>query len=217
MEKIRLILVDDHQLFCHSIGQSLKMGDRFSIVAQADSGESAIRLAAEYRPDIMIMDISMPDMNGMEATRQILAENHAIKILALTMHSERPYIMGMINAGASGYILKSCTYTELLTAIETLISGKVYLSPDIAHLVVNQAVNPNVHGTDIFLQISPREREVLQLIAEGHTSKEIAAKRGISPKTVDIHRNNLKKKLDIHTIAGLTKFAIARGITSANL
>lgn len=217
MEKIRLILVDDHNLFHQSIGQSLKREERFTVVAEADSGESAIGLAAEYRPDIMIMDISMPDMNGMEAARQILAENSAIKILTLTMHSEKPYIMGMLNAGASGYILKSCTYSELLTAIETVFSGNVYLSPDITHLVTNQVINPDNSANNWFSTLSPREREVLQLIAEGHTSREIAAKRGISPKTVDIHRNNLKKKLNIHTIAGLTKFAIARGITSADL
>ncbi|RLB87714.1 MAG: DNA-binding response regulator [Deltaproteobacteria bacterium] len=217
METIRLILVDDHNLFHQSIGQSLKKEERFTVVAQADSGESAIGLAAEYRPDIMIMDINMPDMNGMEATRQILAENAAIKILALTMHSEKPYVLGMLNAGAVGYLLKSCTYTELLAAIETVFYGKVYLSPDISHLVTNQVINPDNFTTDDLLKLSPREREVLQLIAEGHTSREIGAKSGISSKTVDIHRNNLKKKLEIHTIAGLTKFAIARGITSAHL
>jgi len=217
MEKIRLILVDDHKLFHQSIGQSLKKEKIFSVVAEANSGESAIRLAAEHRPDIVIIDISMPDMNGMEATRQILAENHAVKILALTMHSEKPYIMGMLNAGAAGYILKSCSYGELLTAIKTVFYGQVYLSPDIIHLVTDQAVNPDKHTTDILLHLSPREREVLQLIAEGNTSKEIANKRGISAKTVDIHRNNLKKKLDIHTIAGLTKFAIARGLTSTHM
>lgn len=217
LEKIRLILVDDHHLFHQSIGQSLKREERFTVVAEADSGKLAIGLAAEHRPDIMIMDISMSDMNGMEATRQILAKNAAIKILALTMHSEKPYILGMLNAGAVGYLLKSCTYTELLTAIETVFSGKVYLSPDITHLVTHQAIHPGTSEIDVFLTLSPREREVLQLIAEGHTSKEIAAKRGISPKTVDIYRNNLKKKLDIHTIAGLTKFAIARGITSTQL
>jgi len=217
MEKIRLILVDDHNLFRQSIGQSLKREERFSVVAEANSGESAIRHAAEHKPDIMIMDISMPNMNGMEATRQILAENAAIKILALTMHVEKPHILGMLNAGASGYILKSCTYTELLTAIETVFYGEVYLSPDIAHLVTHQAIHLDSSETDVFLMLSHREREVLQLIAEGHTSREIGAKRGISSKTVDIHRNNLKKKLEISTIAGLTKFAITNGITSTHL
>jgi len=150
METIKLILVDDHKLFHQSIGQSLKMEERFTVVAEANYGKSAIRLAAEYRPDIMIMDISMPDMNGMEATRQILAENAFIKILTLTMHSEKPYIIGMLNAGASGYILKSCTYSELLNAIETVYCGNVYLSPDITHLVTHQVIHPDTSETDAF-------------------------------------------------------------------
>jgi DNA-binding NarL/FixJ family response regulator len=214
MEKIRLIIVDDHKLVHQSIGKSLEMEKKFLVVAQADTGQSAVNLAADLRPDIVILDISMPDMNGMETCRRILAQNPAVKILALTMHSEKIYIMGMLNAGAAGYILKSCAYKELLFAIETVLSGKIYLSREIAHLVVEQAMNSGREPMDGFAQLSPREREVLQLIAEGCTSKEIAEKQQISPKTVDIHRNNLKKKLNIHSIAGLTKFAISKGMTS---
>jgi two-component system, NarL family, response regulator NreC len=214
MKETRLIIVDDHKLVHHSIGQSLGMEPGLAVVARANTGKSAVKLAAAHKPDIMLMDISMPDMNGMEACRQILAENPGVKILALTMHSEKVYIMGMLNAGASGYLLKSCAYTELLTAIETVLSGKVYLSRDIAHLLTDQTVNQENQTTDRFSQLSPRERDVLKLIADGHTSKEIAARQNISPRTVDIHRNNLKKKLGVHSIAGLTKIAISKGLTS---
>ncbi len=216
MNNIKLIIVDDHKLVQQSLGQSLGMEKGVSIVAEANTGKSAVTLAADHKPDIMIIDISMPDMNGMEACRQILAENPAIKILALTMHSEKMYLMGMLDAGASGYILKSCTYKELLTAIETVLSGNVYLSQELAHLVANQTLNGKSE-TAGFTQLSPREREVLQLIAEGYTSKEIADKQNISHRTVDIHRNNIKRKLDVHSIAGLTKVAISKGLTSVTL
>jgi DNA-binding NarL/FixJ family response regulator len=214
MKETKLIIVDDHKLVHHSIGQSLGREQGLAVVARANTGKSAVELAAEHKPDIMLMDISMPDMNGMEACRQILAENPGVKILALTMHSEKVYIMGMLNAGASGYILKSCAYKELLTAIKTVLSGKVYLSRDIAHLLTDQTVNQEDQTIDGFPQLSPREREVLKLIADGHTSKEIAVRQNISPRTVDIHRNNLKKKLGVHSIAGLTKIAISKGLTS---
>jgi len=217
MKEIRLILVDDHKLVLHSIAQSLGREKDFCVVAETNTGKSAVKLAADHRPDIMLIGISMPDMNSMEACRQILAENPAIKVLALTMHSEKVYIMGMLNAGASGYILKSCTYKELLTALKTVFSGKVYLSREIAHLVADQTMNGESETIDQFSQLSLREREVLQLIAEGYTSKKIANKQNISHRTVDIHRNNLKKKLDVHSIAGLTKVAISRGLTSVNL
>ena len=217
MEEIRLILVDDHKLVLHSMAQSLGREKDFCVVAQANTGKSAVKLAADHKPDMMLIDISMPDMNGTEACRQILAENPAIKILALTMHSEKIYIMGMLNAGAYGYILKSGTYKELLTALRTVFAGKVYLSREIAHLVTDQTMNGVSETIDQFSQLSLREREVLQLIAQGNTSKEIANKQNISPRTVDIHRNNLKKKLDVHSIAGLTKVAISRGLTSVNL
>jgi DNA-binding NarL/FixJ family response regulator len=214
MKETKLIIVDDHKLVHHSIGQSLGREQGLAVVARANTGKSAVELAAAHKPDIMLMDISMPDMNGMEACRQILAENPGVKILALTMHSEKVYIMGMLNAGASGYILKSCAYKELLTAIKTVLSGKVYLSRDIAHLLTDQTVNQEEQTIDGFPQLSPREREVLKLIADGHTSKEIAVRQNISPRTVDIHRNNLKKKLGVHSIAGLTKIAISKGLTS---
>lgn len=194
MKKIRLILVDDHKIVQHGIGQSLEMEKDMEVVARADTGKSAVMLAAEHKPEVMVMDISMPDMNGMEATRQILAINPVIKILALSMHREKIYVTGMLNAGASGYILKSCSYAELVEGIKAIISGKIFLSPDIALLMANETVNPDQDRTKVFSRLSPRERQVLQFIAEGHTSKEIADKLGISSKTVDIHRNNLKKE-----------------------
>ncbi len=214
MKKIRLILVDDHKIVQHGIGQSLEMEADMEVVARADTGRAAVLMAAQHKPEVMVMDISMPEMNGMEATRQILAADPTIKILALSMHREKIYVMGMLNAGAAGYVLKSCAYTELLEGIKTILSGQIFLSPEIAPLVVNQPVSPDETETNRHSPLSTREREVLQLLAEGRTSREIAERLGISFKTVDIHRSNLKKKLDIRSIAGLTKFALSQGVTS---
>lgn len=218
MKKTKIIIVDDHKIVHHGIGQSLKNEKEFHVVAEADGGLAAVKLANKHNPDLMLMDISMPDINGMEATRKILSKNPAIRILALSMHTERIYVKGMLNAGASGYVVKSCSYNELLKALRTVLSGNTYLSPEITHLVVKDAINPvREQRANAFARLSAREQEVLQYIADGSTSKEMAERMNISAKTIDIHRNNLKKKLGIHTIAGLTKFAIAKGLTSTDV
>jgi len=214
MKTIKILIADDHTLFQHGLANSLAQEKSFKVIAKANSGRSAIDLAEKHTPDLVIMDVSMPDLNGMEASRQILMKNPKIKILALTMHSERIYVLGMLNAGASGYLLKSCSFNELLSAINTILSGKIILSPEVSHLIINTTSPLNQKNSSLFPLISQREREVLQLIAEGNTNKSISKKLNISIKTVDIHKNNLKNKLDIHTIAGLTKFALNEGLTS---
>ncbi|MCF8092101.1 MAG: response regulator transcription factor [Desulfotignum sp.] len=207
MKKNTIIIVDDHRVFHHGISQALDAEDLFKVTARAEDGEQAVSLAAAASPDLMLMDISMPGLNGMEATRRILAANPAIRILALSMHTEKIYVRGMLDAGASGYILKSCSYNELVTALKTVLAGHIYLSPEITHLFVADA-------TDRLDLLSPRERQVLLHIAEGHTTREIANNLSLSARTVDIHRKNLKEKLEIHTIAGLTKYAVAKGLTT---
>lgn len=218
MSIIKILLADDHTIFQHGLEKSLISDKAFTVIAKANSGKSAIALAEKYTPDLVIIDVSMPDINGMEATRQILLNNSNIKILALTMHSERIYVLGMLHAGASGYLLKSCSFNELLTAIHRVLSGKLILCPEIKHLLTETEFAASARRKlSVPSLISQREREVLQLIAEGNTNKSISEKLNISIKTVDVHRNNLKKKLDIHSIAGLTKFAINEGLTSLSL
>ncbi len=213
MKKPRIIVVDDHQIVRDSIGYSLEASKAFHVVGRANNGRVALEMADKLRPDLVLMDVSMPDMNGIEATRQIVAAVPGIKVVALTMHSAKAYVMGMLNAGASGYLLKTCPFEEVINALNVILSGTIYLSPEITHMVVEFAKNKEWEAVDSFTLLSAREREVLQLISEGHTSKTISKQMNISSKTVDVHRNNIKKKLDIHTIAGLTKFAITKGLT----
>ncbi len=213
MKKTRILIVDDHQIVRDGIGHYLEAGNQYEIVSKADNGRSALEMADKLRPDLILMDVSMPDMNGIEATRQIVTSIPGIKVVALTMHAAKPYVLGMLNAGASGYLLKTSPFEEVVNALEVIMSGTIYLSPEITHMVVEFAKNREWEAVDSLTLLSTREREVLQMISEGHTSKTISHHMNISSKTVDVHRNNLKKKLDIHTIAGLTKFAITKGLT----
>jgi len=222
MEKVRIITADDHNILQHGLCRSLEMEDGFEVSARADSGQTAIELAAIHQPDLIIMDVGMPRLNGMEATKQILDRNSSIKIIALSMHIEKIYITGMINAGAMGYVLKSCSFKVLLNCIQAVLKGKYFFCPEVRQLMGNRylaTISNNISDEriSVFSLLSSRERQVLQLIAEGHTSRQIAKGLDISAKTVDVHRTNLKAKLNIQTVAGLTKFAISEGLTSASL
>ena len=215
MKAIKIILVDDHTMVRQGICQSFQMEKNFKVVGETDSGRSAVNLVSKYCPDIVIMDVSMPDLNGIETTKQILAENSNVKVIALSVHSEKVYVMGMLNAGASGYLLKSCSFKELYHAIRIVLSGKMYLCPDVTHLVIKSSLE-SIHKQDPsgLSVLSRREREVLQLVSEGHKNNAIAEKLNIGLKTVETHRTNLRKKLGIHSVAELTKFAIIEGMTS---
>jgi len=166
---------------------------------------------------MVLMDIGMPDLNGIEATRQILADNPNIKIIALTMHSEKIYVMEMLNAGVSGYVLKSCSFNELTNCIKTVLSGKKCLCKEVKKLMGNQTCPLTNKPVSVFSLLSNKERQVLQLIAEGHKSKKIADKLHISIRTVEVHRAHLKKKLNIQSVAELTKFAVSHGITALEM
>jgi len=218
MKEIKIILVDDHTMVRQGICQSFQMEKNFKVVGETDSGRSAVNLVSKYCPDIVIMDVSMPDLNGIETTKQILADNSNVKVIALSVHSEKVYVMGMLNAGASGYLLKSCSFKELYKAISIVLSGKMYLCTDVTHLVIKSSLESVHNQSPSALSVLSRgEREVLQLISEGHKNNVIAEKLNIGLKTVETHRLNQKKKLDIHSVAGLTKFAISEGITSYDL
>jgi len=218
MDKTSILIADDHAILRHGLRNSLEENSDFDIIADTDSGREAVKLASELNPDIILMDITMPELNGMEATKQIITNNPEAKIIALSMHLDKLYVMGMLNSGASGYLLKSCSFKELQSAITEVLSGKTYLCSDVTQIVVDQALTNKAQKKPSLLTVlSQREREILQLIAEGNNSKRIADILFISKKTVEAHKNNIKKKLGIKNIAGLTKLAIKEGLTSFHL
>lgn len=211
---IRIILADDHSIVRHGLSQLLRQEKDIEVIAEAGDGHSAVELTKDLVPDVVIMDIGMPDLNGIEATRQIIKLLPSIKIIALSMHSGKKFILEMLNAGASGYLLKDCALEELTNAIKTVVAGKTYLSPSISDVVVQDYVQnyPQARAS-AFSVLSQREREVLQLLAEGKTTKQIAKRLHISPKTVEAHRLRVMDKLGMDSIAKLTKYAIQEGLT----
>jgi DNA-binding NarL/FixJ family response regulator len=173
-----------------------------------------VQLAAELSPTVIVMDIGMPDLNGIEATRQINSESPQVKVIALSMYSSRKYVTEMFKAGASGYLLKNCDFEELADAVRVVAGGKTYISPSISDVVVQDYVNGSVEEYTAFSVLTRREREVVQLLAEGRTTKQTALHLYISPKTVEVHRVNIMRKLNMDSIANLTKYAIQEGLTS---
>jgi two-component system response regulator NreC len=211
---IKIMLADDHAMLRHGLSKSLQNEEDIEVIAQAKDGRSTVELAKELKPDIVIMDIGMPDLNGIEATRQITKDCPKIKIVALSMHSSKNFIIEMFKAGASGYLLKDCEFDELIHAIRVVIDDKTYISPTISDVVVENYMRQFPETKDSsFSILSKREREVLQLLAEGKTTKQIAKRLHISSKTVEVHRLNLMGKLKIDSIAQLTKYAIQEGLT----
>jgi DNA-binding NarL/FixJ family response regulator len=212
---IRILLADDHKITRQGLRSLLEKQQDMEVVAEADNGRTAVRLAGEIAPDIVIMDLTMPDLNGVEATRQIVADSPDVKVIALSMHSDSLFVTEMLKSGAAGYLLKDCAFEELAKAIRIVLDGKTYLSPSISGVVVEDYVHRlskvEFSGSEV---LSDREREVLQLMAEGHSTKQIAIKLHISVKTVETHRRQIMSKLDIHTVAELTKYAIRKGLTS---
>lgn len=212
---IKIVLADDHKIMRAGLRSLLEKESDMKVVAEAADGRTAVRMIREAAPDVVIIDITMPDLNGVEATHQILSESADIKVIALSMHSDEQFVSGMLKAGASGYLLKDCAAEELVHAIRAVISGDTYLSPKIASIVVEDYRRELSKGQIAKApELTAREREVLQLVAEGETSKRIAARLHVSVKTVEAHRQQIMDKLGIHTVAGLTKYAIRKGITS---
>ena len=212
---IRILIADDHRVVREGLRSLLEKQANMSVVGEASDGREAIQLARKLEPDIVIMDISMPELNGIEATRQVTSEIPGIKVIALSMHSEERFITEMFKAGASGYLLKDCAFKELIIAIRAIIENQTYLPPQVAGIVVNGFVNPQIsEHSHAFSKLTEREREVLQLIAEGKSTKEIASILNVSVKTADAHRQRIMKKLDMRSVAELTKYAIREGITS---
>ena len=214
----RIILADDHTIVRHGLRKLLEQEANTEVVAETKDGHSTVELVRELSPDLVIMDIGMPDLNGIDATRQITRDFPQVKVIGLSMHSGKKFVVEMLKAGASGYLLKDCALEELTNAIKTVTAGKIYLSPAITDVVVENYVrNSTEKERSAFSLLSQREREVLQLMAEGKTTKQIALQLHISPKTVEGHRLRLMDKLNIDNIANLTKYAIQEGLTSPEL
>jgi len=210
----RIIIADDHKIMREGLRYLLGREPELDVVAEADNGRDAVRLAEEHKPDVVLMDVSMPEMNGIEATRRIIAELDGIKVLTLSMHADKRYVVEALSAGAKGYILKDCASDELLGAIRAILAGELYLCSKVAGCIVNDYLGGHRAPTSSLAVLSPREREVLQLIAEGKSTKEAAFTLSVSVKTVETQRASIMRKLGLSSVADLTKFAIREGLVS---
>lgn len=212
---IRVLLADDHKMIRHGLRSLIKVEKEMEVIAEAADGQSAVKSANKLSPDVVVMDIGMPDLNGIEATRQITTRKQHVKVIGLSMHSDRRYVSQMLKAGASGYLHKDDAFEELADAIRTVMKGKTYLSPGIAKTVVDEYRRTALDKNDgtVFTTLTDREREVLQNVTEGNTTKETAAALGVSIKTIETHRLKIMDKLNIHSIAELTKYAVREGLT----
>lgn len=210
---MRILLADDHRMMREGL-RALLEKEGWQVVGEAANGREAIALARRLRPDVVVMDISMPDLNGIDATRRIIAETHGIKIVALSMNADRRYVVAMFKAGAVGYLVKSSASEELIRAVRAVDENLTYVSPAIAGIVVDSVVAAAGPAAKPEPELSPREREVLQLLAEGHSSKEIAIRLDLAVPTVETYRRQIMGKLNIRTVAELTKYAIREGLTT---
>lgn len=211
---IRILLADDHQIVRDGLRALLEKEQRLEVVGEAKEGRTAVRLAAMLKPSVVLIDVSMPDLNGIEATRQIMAALPTVKVIALSMHSDKRYVGEMLKAGAVGYLLKDLAFEEVTRAINAVLDGQVYLSRGVVGVVVEDYVRHLTEAGTGDTVLTPREREILQLVAEGQSTKEMAAALHVSIKTVETHRRQIMEKLDIHSVAELTKYAVRHGLTS---
>lgn len=211
----RIVIADDHRIVRQGLRSLVEQESDLEVIGMAANGRQALQMTRRLIPDVVIMDISMPDLNGIDATSQIVNEAPGVKVIALSMHSEKQLIDGMLRAGAAGYLLKESAFEELIKAIRIVCAGKKYLSPDVTDIVLRDYLNPSIDNDHNLTQdLTLREREVLQLIVEGCATKEVANRLNISIKTVESHRSRIMNKLGLHTVAELTKYAVRRGITS---
>jgi two-component system, NarL family, nitrate/nitrite response regulator NarL len=215
-KRIKLLLVDDHPVVRKGIASCLSQHDHLQIIGEAADGREALRKTREAEPDIVLMDIDMPHMNGLAVTDLLRKELPKVKVLILSMHSNTDFVLRIIQCGARGYILKDAPTEELVRAIETINAGEAFFSPEVARSALNQYVKGTGNVSAQVTQLTNREREVLVHIADGLSNKEIASQLGVGVRTVETHRERIMRKLNIHSVAGLTKFAISQGLVSLN-
>lgn len=213
---IRIVIADDHNIFRESLRTLLEKSASYKVLADAADGRTAVKLVKNLDPDIVIMDIYMKGLNGIEAIKQIIKHDKSAKVIALSMYSDKRYVLEAFKAGAKGYLLKDCVYKELAEAIKTVAADKYYLSPNISNVIVDDIKSYNQGTKSAFTKLTSRETQVLQLLAEGKSTKEIASILAVSVKTIETYRLHIMDKLDIHTVAELTKYAIREGLTSVD-
>lgn len=214
MNPIRVLLADDHTLIRAGIRELLQGLPGIEVVGEAGDGHEALQLAEALKPDLVLLDIGMPGLNGLEVAARLAKLHPAMRVVILSMHMSEEYVLQALRAGAAGYLLKGSAVAELELAVRAVARGETYLSPAVSKSVVDQYVRRTGSASDPLDLLTPRQREILQLVAEGHTSKDIAGKLGISYRTVETHRNQLMQRLDIHDLSGLVRFAVRAGIVS---
>ena len=213
--RTKIILADDHKIIREGLRSLIEKQPDMEVIAEAQDGLTTVNLVQKLKPDVVIMDIGMPEMNGIDATTKITTEYKTVKVIALSMHSDRRFVMQMLKAGAAGYLLKDSAFEELVSAIHAVITKQHYLSQKITDVVVQEYLqNLPRNESTVFTVLTAREREVLQLIAEGKSTKQTASVLNVSVKTIETHRQQIMEKLDMHSIAQLTKYAIREGLTS---
>ncbi len=215
---MRVLIVDDHKIMREGLHSLLEKQPDIEIVAEAESAQKALKMIEEVMPNLVIIDVVMPSLNGIEATRRILAKVPTIKVIALSMYSDKRFVMEMLRAGASGYLLKDCAFEELDEAIRTVMQDRTYITPRIVDIIVKDYFSQVEKPTSSALSaLTSRQYEVLQLLAEGKTTREIAGQMSLSVKTIESHRQQIINKLNIKSIAGLTKYAIREGLISPDV
>lgn len=212
---IRVIIADDHKIMRDGLRSLIAQQKGVEVIGEAEDGRQAVKLAMELKPDIIIMDLSMPKLNGIDAISEIFSNAPEVKSIALSMHSDKRFISRALKEGASGYVLKDCAFEELSEAIKTVFSNRIYLSQTLTNIVIGDYISHLTQDdSSIISSLTAREREILQLLAEGNSVKEIAGILNLSAKTIETHRSRLMEKLNVKSIAELTKIAIREGLTS---